>query len=143
MKWITVAFAAFLLLVIGMANTGTLSPYVVWLHEVPAGDKVGHFILMGLLSFLVNFSLRARRWRLGPFEVLAGSVIVIAIVSAEEFLQSFIPRRNASWGDLAADYLGILIMGWIAAGIVARTATKPQLATSCASGADPRGEAGV
>ena len=54
MKWITVLFTLFILQVILWANTGTMPGALEMIYDFPNGDKVGHFILFGTLSFLVN-----------------------------------------------------------------------------------------
>ena len=116
--WLTIAFAILLILIIIGANTG-FEPFKAF-YSVPAGDKVGHFLLIGTLSFLVNASLKARRVTMGPVQLLLGSLLVALVVTAEEFSQLFLVHRSFDLLDLAADYLGILLFGQLVRRFVAK-----------------------
>ena len=87
-------------------------------YNVPGGDKLGHFLLIGTLAFLVNASLGARRIRLGPLQPLLGSLLVTLVVTAEEFSQIFLAHRSFDLMDLTADFVGILILGRLAAHLI-------------------------
>jgi VanZ family protein len=52
--------------------------------------------------------------------VLKGSLIVAVIVTLEEFSQLFLHNRGFSLVDLAADYVGIILFGQLAAYINAQ-----------------------
>ena len=95
-------------------------------NYVPGRDKTIHLLLMGGLAALVNGTLGGRR--AGRMPLATGTLVVLAVVTAEEFLQLAIPTRSFSWGDLACDWAGILILGEAAA----------VLARSRASGHDDR-----
>jgi len=71
-------------------------------------DKLGHFLMLGALSFFaVGFFRRARWLRV---------VLVVSLLSAlEEASQAFFPARTVDASDLAANLLGILMGGWAAA----------------------------
>ena len=117
-RWVTAAFVVLLVVIVWVANRG-LGPAVFGpVYRFPGGDKVGHFLLMGLFSFLVNLSLGGRRARLGPLSLLVGSVVVAGIVTAEEFSQLLFRSRTFSLEDLACDYLGIVLFGQAAAYVV-------------------------
>ncbi len=81
---------------------------------LPFGDKIGHFCLMGMFSFLLNLTLNAKSVGFGKFRYLLGSLIVLALVTLEEFSQIFISGRSFDLGDLAFDYLGIFLFGELA-----------------------------
>ena len=81
---------------------------------IPYFDKIAHFFLMGGFSFLVNLVLRVREFSVWKFRYLLGSLIVLIIVTIEEFSQIFISGRAFDLGDLVADYLGIFIFGELA-----------------------------
>ena len=70
-------------------------------------DKLGHFLLLGMLSLLaVAFFGRARALRV---------MAVLAAVSAlEELSQAWFPARTLDGLDLAANLVGIALGGWIA-----------------------------
>ena len=89
---------------------GVLRP----VREVPYGDKAGHFVLMGLLSLLVNLCLSCRSIRFAGVRVLAGSLIVLLVVVVEEFSQLFLRYRSFDAVDLVFDVAGIFLFGRLA-----------------------------
>jgi VanZ family protein len=120
MKWLTGMFILFVIGVVLVADVGLGSTLFVFLDHVPGGDKTGHFVLIGMVSFLVNMSLSAARTRVFSVHVLKGSLIVAVIVTLEEFSQLFLRNRGFSLIDLAADYAGIILFGQLAASITTR-----------------------
>ncbi len=102
-----------------------------FIRNVPFGDKIGHFFLMGIFSLLVNLALSAKTTRFWKFKYLLGSLIVSMIITLEEFSQIFVRGRTFDAGDLIADFAGIFIFGEIARFIISRfisTAAKPSSA---------------
>ena len=75
-----------------------------WVHAVPGGDKLCHFLIFGGLALVANHSLRCR-------SVLLGSVAVLILAAAEEVSQLYLPGRSFDLFDLAADALGIWFLG--------------------------------
>jgi polysaccharide biosynthesis protein VpsQ len=114
-KRITILYLILILLIIALANQGE---YIHILRSlvgsIPYGDKLGHFILMGFLSFFVNLSLNCQKIKVFQLSVLKGSVIVLLIVTFEEFSQIFIDNRSYDLLDLTFDYLGIWVFGQLA-----------------------------
>lgn len=113
-RWLTAGFFAFIVLLIGAANTGTFQFLYRPVYALPMGDKVAHFLLIGCLALLLNLSLEnrcftalGRRWALG-------SVVVLVLATVEELSQLPLSRRDCSAGDWVADLLGILILGALA-----------------------------
>jgi polysaccharide biosynthesis protein VpsQ len=92
-------------------------------RHLPGGDKTGHFLIMGTVSFLVTLafaSARIRGRRLGPL----GCVLIVgAVVTVDELLQLLFPSRSFSLGDLLANWLGILSFG-AAAWLVLRVGAR-------------------
>ena len=97
--------------------------YFSFVRKVPFGDKIGHFLLMGMFSFLLNFSFNAKTVRLWLFKYLLGSLIVFGLVTLEEFSQIFVRGRTFDFTDLIFDYAGIFIFGEIAR-LICRKAIK-------------------
>jgi VanZ family protein len=122
MKRLTILFILFLIGVVLVADAGLGPKLFVFLDHIPGGDKTGHLALMGTLSFLVNRSLSAARTRVLSVRVLKGSLIVAVIVTLEEFSQLFLHNRGFSLVDLAADYVGIILFGQLAAYVTKRVA---------------------
>jgi VanZ family protein len=75
---------------------------------------LGHFILMGVFSFLLNMALSSRTVRLWRLEVLKGSLVVALVVTLEEISQLFIRYRSFDTVDLLFDYAGIFSFGLFA-----------------------------
>ena len=114
MKSLSLLFAAGLLLIVLLANTGSLPAWMVALKSFPGGDKAGHFILMGSMALLLNITLRQRRIEFVGRSFLLGSTVVVLAVTVEEFSQIWLPQRSFDWADLLADYLGIAVLGgWL------------------------------
>ncbi|MCB1023787.1 MAG: VanZ family protein [Acidobacteria bacterium] len=78
---------------------------------IPYFDKIAHFLLMGGFSFFVNLTFRGKEFSLWNFRYLQGTLIVLLIVTIEEFSQIYVAGRTFDAGDLAADYAGIFIFG--------------------------------
>jgi polysaccharide biosynthesis protein VpsQ len=113
LKTLTVLFAFLIVLIIVLADTGKLG-FLGFIYDFPGGDKVGHFILYGILSFLLNlFFLRLLRRRLITVIVIVTLLIVLAI-GLEEWSQNFFSLRTPSWADLAFSYLGVIAGAWVA-----------------------------
>jgi hypothetical protein len=107
-----------LLGIILLAGRGSMNPVFAFVQRTPYLDKLGHFLLIGLLALLVNLALGARRWQVGGQRVLLGSAVVAALVTLEELSQLFLPNRAFSLLDLAANYAGIWVFGWLAGWLV-------------------------
>jgi len=56
MKWLAAFFGLFILVVILLADLGKLG-FLYSIYRFPNGDKLGHFILFGILTFLIDLSL--------------------------------------------------------------------------------------
>ncbi len=106
---LAVLFTAFILLVVHWANSGTL-PYVLGMfYHIPFGDKAGHFLLLGILAFLINGALRRRKVKLWHWTLLLGTVAVAAFGTLEELSQFFNPLRTPDLLDWTAGMSGILL----------------------------------
>lgn len=121
---ITVLFALLLLAIVIANNSGTLPDFLYRLYLVPFGDKIGHLLLTGLLSLLVNLSLSCRKTRLASRDFLLGSLLVGGVVTLEELTQIFFPTRNVSFYDLLSSYLGIWLFGRLADWLSIRQKTR-------------------
>ena len=113
-KILTVCYIIILVGIIFIADQKSTRYLLHFIGNVPYGDKLGHFFLMGFLSFLVNLVLQARTVGFGKVRYLLGSLIVFAVVTIEEFSQLFIRGRSFDLTDLLADLAGILVFGELA-----------------------------
>ncbi len=113
-KILTICYIVLLAMIIFIADRKSTRYLLDFIGNIRYGDKLGHFVLMGFLSFFVNLVLQARTFGVGKVRYLLGSVIVLVLVTIEEFSQLFIRGRTFDWGDLIADSIGIIIFGEIA-----------------------------
>ena len=113
-KIITVAYVLFVAAVDVVADSRAWHGLLRPVRALPFGDKAGHFILMGLLSLLVNLCLSCRRVRLGGRSLLSGSLAVAVVVLLEECSQLFVRTRSFDAADLLFDFLGIFLFGRLA-----------------------------
>jgi VanZ family protein len=94
------------------------------IYRVPGTDKAGHFLVMGLLAFILVSSLTGTRWREYRLGASACLGLTLLLVSLEEASQLFIPSRTFSWLDLAYSWAGVLVLGGLAAALVRRRRAK-------------------
>lgn len=114
MKWITFLFAFFILLIIVLADTGNLG-ILKLVNQIRYADKVGHFILYGILTLLIDLTL-FQTFPTQPRNRVAvtnGSILAF-LISLEEFSQQYFSSRTFSLIDLTASYLGVIFFSWLA-----------------------------
>lgn len=114
MKILLVIYIFILAVIIFIANRRGTRFLLDFVGIIPYGDKLGHFLLMGGFSFLLNLVLNARTFRIWKFNYLLGSLIVLVVVTIEEISQIFVSGRTFDWSDLVFDFLGIFIFGELA-----------------------------
>jgi polysaccharide biosynthesis protein VpsQ len=114
MKWLTILFTLFIILIIVLADTGKLGILAV-LYRIPFADKVGHFILYGILVLLINLTLfraiptQNRNW----IALLSGLTLAL-LIGLEELSQRSFSNRTFDLVDLSASYLGVIVFSWLA-----------------------------
>src|SRR6185503_6015943 len=114
MKWITILFALFIVLIIVLADNGRLGILKV-VNQIPYGDKAGHFIWYGILTLLIDLTLFHSFPFQSPRRVTVISGLMLALlIGIEEFSQQFFASRTVSFQDLFAGYLGVIFFSWLA-----------------------------
>ena len=114
MKWLTVLFALFIILIIILADMDRLGP-LKRVNQLPLGDKAGHFILYGILAFLINLSIFRSFTNSSHMSLVVSSMLILAIlIGIEEFSQQYFSSRTFSLSDLTASYLGVAFFSWLA-----------------------------
>jgi VanZ family protein len=108
---LALAYAALLAATVVAANTGHLPSFAQYLHDLPGGDKVLHFLMFGTLALVANLALVASGKRPLARTIATGCLITATIATFEEFTNQFVPARDWSLGDLAANYLGVVCLG--------------------------------
>ncbi len=106
MKLITGLFLLFVASLIYMANTGQENILFELKRQIAYGDKVGHFLLYGTSTLLLNLALNGKSLPLSP-ALQVGSLAVLVATTLEEFSQLFIARRTFSVLDMCANVSGI------------------------------------
>ncbi len=114
MKWLTILFGMFIVLVIVLADTGHLG-FLAIVYEIPRADKIAHFLLYGILAFLIDLTLMRSYpdHSRGRIALFSGLVLAL-LIGLEEFSQRLFADRTFSMVDLTASYLGVLLFSWIA-----------------------------
>ena len=115
MIWLTILFALVLFTLIVLADMGKLDSLLWLMNGFPFGDKIVHFFLIGALSFLVNRTAVQLFPRQSPKRVsIIVTLFLLAIFTLEEISQAPIAGRDASIGDLFANYAGIITFALLA-----------------------------
>ncbi len=101
-----------------------------WLPRVDGlhihADKVGHAFFFGLLAFFLNGALGFRGlWRGAPRWLPLGPIVVLLFAMTEEIAQLWLPCRTSSFGDFAADVVGVVLLSWLS-----RQVARPDVALS-------------
>jgi polysaccharide biosynthesis protein VpsQ len=115
MKYIAILFLIFILVIIILADQGSIPDFIKVLYDFPNGDKLGHFILFGLLNFFITLTcLRALPLQRPKLVALSIGLILALLVGAEEYSQKFFEKRTFDLIDLTASYVGLIVGGWVA-----------------------------
>lgn len=130
MKILTALFALFILAIVILADMDRLD-FLAAIYDFPFGDKAGHFILFGILAFLIVLTLlRSRSFpdpstlrqaqdnaslRTSPKGIAVVAALILALaIGLEEWSQNFFPGRTSSWMDLLFSYAGVTLGAWLA-----------------------------
>ncbi len=115
MRWLTLLFAAFIVAIIVLADMGHLPWPLRSIEQIPYGDKIGHFVLIGILGFLVISTLFQVLPNRDPKRVAVIAALILALIfTVEEASQGPIVGRDASWTDLFANFAGITVFSFLA-----------------------------
>jgi VanZ family protein len=114
MKWLTIFFILFIVLIIVLAGTGNLG-LLDFVYYVPYADKVGHFILYGTLVLLINLTLfRSMPSQTRNRIVIFSGMTLAFLIGLEELSQQQFSNRTFDLVDLSASYLGVIFFSWLA-----------------------------
>lgn len=109
-----ILFALFIILIIILADVDALG-FMHIINRIPCGDKIGHFILYGILTLLINLALFRTLPHLNQRLLLLRVAFILALlIGLEEFSQLYFPNRSFDLVDLAFSYLGVLFFSWVA-----------------------------
>ena len=114
MKWLTVLFTLFIILIIVLADQGKLGILKI-VNQIPYGDKAGHFILYGILTLLLDLTfISALPNRSPKLVVITFGLILALVIGLEEYSQQYFPKRTFDLVDLTFSYLGVSFFSWLA-----------------------------
>jgi VanZ family protein len=111
-------FFLFICWIIYTADKGQVHPLLQQFRVFPYSDKVGHFLLYGLLAFVVNLALSQRKIKLFSHHVPLGALLVGIFAILEEFTQIAFATRNFEWMDMLCDIVGIIFFSQISAWVI-------------------------
>lgn len=118
-RLVALAALAFIVAIVIAADHDALPAWILWFYSWPGGDKLGHFVLMGGLSYAVNRAIgRARGGKglVAAHALLAPGTLAVAVsVALEEWSQMAFRSRSASVLDLAASLAGVAVGALLAA----------------------------
>ncbi|RLD66726.1 MAG: hypothetical protein DRI84_04145 [Bacteroidetes bacterium] len=99
-------YLAIILFTIAVVDSGITVHFRQWLRiQIPNLDKLGHFLGMGILVFLL---LNAFAKEKPKTRIILIILFTISLATMEEFSQKLLQYRSFQLWDLAANYLGIL-----------------------------------
>jgi len=115
MKYISVLFLVFMIMVIVLADRGSLPHSIRAFYNFQNGDKLGHFILYGLLNFFFTRAfLSARLSQTRSRVTLSVGLTLALLIALEEWSQRYFSTRTFDQVDLTASFLGLIVGGWAA-----------------------------
>lgn len=109
----TALFAIFIGWVIYKADTGQKCIFLDLVKMIPYGDKIGHFILFGILALGANLVFKLRGFRICNINLLYGAMLIFTADVLEELSQQYIPGRTFDIADLMATLAGIVVFSMI------------------------------
>ncbi len=126
MRILTTLFVLFIIAIIILADTGNLGILrTLTAHDL---DKVGHFVLYGILTLLLDLTfLQSDRFKPRPgLLVFRMALILSLLIGLEEYSQRFFPARTVDLVDLACSYLGVIFFSWVALKATGREILPPR-----------------
>ena len=101
-----VAFIAFIITIIVIADRGEGARWWGFIDRIPYGDKVGHLGLVGTLSLLCNLAFsKGKSVRF----ITRTTLVLLVLLTLEELAQAFIPTRTCDLFDWFADLAGLAL----------------------------------
>ena len=114
LRWSAILFALLIVIIVILADTGGLG-FLRFLNQISFGDKVGHFVLYGILTLLIDLALFRSLPHLNRRLLsLRVALILALLIGLEEFSQQYFPNRSFDLVDLAFSYLGVTFFSWLA-----------------------------
>ncbi|WP_293122703.1 VanZ family protein [Microcoleus sp. bin38.metabat.b11b12b14.051] len=106
--WI-VACLVYFLIILSIMLVADMGLLVNFSLAHPPYDKVGHFILYGIASFLCHRATGKKMMSLFGYPIPFGPALFTIFTAGEETLQAILPNRTASIEDFLASFAGIIV----------------------------------
>ncbi len=106
--WI-VASVLYLLIILSIMLIADMGKLVNFPLAHPPYDKLGHFVLYGIASFLCHRATGKKMIRLFNYAIPFGPALFTVFTAAEEMLQAILPNRTASIEDFLFSFAGIAV----------------------------------
>lgn len=119
-KGLALGFLVFFIVIVIIANRGDGNRWWGFLVRHSYGDKLGHLILVGTLSFLANLALSLRPLPRLPRWITTVTFVLFVLLTVEELSQAFIPSRSCDGFDWLADLCGLALGQFAALGVRSR-----------------------
>lgn len=110
--WI-VASVVYFLIILSIMLLADMGKFVNFSLAQPPYDKVGHFVLYGIASFLCHRATGKKMMSVFNYPIPFGPALFTIFTAGEELLQAILPNRTASIEDFFASFAGILVFYWI------------------------------
>ncbi|WP_163835925.1 VanZ family protein [Spartinivicinus ruber] len=120
MKWLGIIAVFVVITIVVLASKGQLPAEVKVLYNFPGGDKVGHILLMGALSFFVNLAVVNTVTERPTRKIIVTTIILGLAITFEEIMQLFFSTRTFSLLDLLASFLGLVMAAFVVNILVSR-----------------------
>ncbi|MBE9187772.1 VanZ family protein [Microcoleus sp. LEGE 07076] len=110
--WI-VACVLYFLMILSIMLVADMGLLVNFSLAHPPYDKVGHFVLYGIASFLCHRATGKKMMMVLNYPIPFGPALFTMFTAGEEMLQAILPNRTASIEDFLFSLGGILVFYWI------------------------------
>ncbi len=106
--WI-VASVLYFLIILSIMLIADMGKLVNFPLAHPPYDKLGHFVLYGIASFLCHRATGKKMMSLFNYAIPFGPAIFTVFTAGEEMLQGILPNRTASIEDFLFSFAGIAV----------------------------------
>lgn len=106
-RW-QIAFAVYMMMLLTIFVLAYMELIPVQLAYLPMYDTAGHFILLGIASYLAHRALNRKMISLVLVRFPLGPLMISLFIMMEECFQSLSPYRTTSWSDMISNLSGII-----------------------------------
>ena len=108
--FLPLSFFIFLSYIIFLADTANYNFAFRLVGHIPYGDKIAHAGLYGIMALLLNYGLNFKQVKYFGILLQRGALLVFIFATLEELTQYYIPSRTFDFGDLLADFVGVVLV---------------------------------